>query len=294
MPSQSNSNIQYDLFLSYSQSYNASDATDADQSTQYLIDNFHSFQWSKCFDNIYRIETGISAEEDLYLPSEASTNPMWVHGPNQQFLQSMNIIQKFHSSFMSRVRGGGGHYDYDYVVVMESDVLTIKSNWLDDLMEEAEQRDFCMLGSKYAGQAWDGFRSSLPLALQHHLNGNAVYNLHHPLFEFLLKQLWRERDTLYHAVPYDYRISQILVEGFLGVKPELPGGLLVDGASDAEAPRSQTEEFRKVWNRYGIVDGEATMRESEVIRNYVGSPLLPRHLKNLNASLIHGAIFWLG
>ena len=278
--------MEFDLFLSYSQSYdgNNTSALDADKSTQFLIDNFQSFPWSKCFQNVYRIETNTPEDQDLYLPSEMD-NPLWVNGPNQQFVKSMNIIQDFH------VPDSHTRQVYDYVFVMESDVLPIKVNWLKNLMEEAQQKDFCMLGSKYAGEAWNGFRSSLPLALQHHLNGNSVYNLRHPLMKFLLKQLLKEKDTIYNSVPYDYRIAQILVEGFLGVEPALPAAstnVRHHGLHDD----AEIKYFRRMWNRYGMADGEAVMIESKVIKNYVGSPLLPRHIKTMEASLIHGAMLY--
>ena len=101
----------------------------------------------------------------------------------------------------------------DAVFVMEADVVPVQHYWLDTLIDEAEESPFVILGSKYDGDSWDSFRSSLSLALQHHINGNAIYNTTHPLFQHLLSQLQIEVDTPYHAIPYDYRISQILVEG---------------------------------------------------------------------------------
>ena len=50
---------------------------------------------------------------------------------------------------------------------------------------------------------WDSFRSSLPFALQHHINGNAVYNLSHPLLPLMLDQLEEETSQPLHAVPYE-------------------------------------------------------------------------------------------
>ena len=292
--------IQYDLFLSYSQAYNGTDeaARKADQSTQYLMDNFKSFPWSACFQNVYRIETNIPKNEDLYLPAEKD-NPLWVNGPNQQFLRGMEIIKHHHHQVSGQEVGNDvdtSPASYDYVVVMESDVMPIKPNWLVDLIREANEKEFCMLGSKYAGDAWDLFRSSLPLALQHHLNGNAVYNLRHPLMQFLLKQLREERGTIYKAVPYDYRISQILVQGFLGVEPELPLGIMSkkDLALETRDDKDRTRKFKNMWNEYGTVDGESVMRESKVIQNFVGSALLPRQLNAMEASLVHGAMLYSG
>lgn len=292
--------VQYDLFLSYSQAYNGTDeaAREADQSTRYLMDDFHSFPWAKCFHNVYRIQTNIPKEQDLYRPSETD-NVWWVNGPNQQFLKGMDIIRHHHHHHRSSEHDFGIDLDstpYDYAVVIESDVVPVKPNWLVDLIREASEKEFCMLGSKYAGVAWDGFRSSLPIALQHHLNGNAVYNLQHPLMKFLLKQLWEERETIYNAVPYDYRISQILVQGFLGEGPELPKQIMSkeDLALELRDNKDRMRKFKQMWETYGIVNGEAVMRESKVIQNFVGSPLLPRQLKTIGASLVHGAVFYCG
>ena len=311
-------NIQYDLFLSYSQSYNTSDT--ADKATRYLIDNFESFPWSRCFRSISRLQIFIPPEEDLYQPAESDTNLMWVHGPNRQFVRSMEIIQNMTLSDESHCQRDNGcdekQHLYSYALLIENDVQPIRSYWLDNMMEEAHQRgNFAILGSKYVGLGWRDFRSSLPLALQHHINGNALYNMRHPLFRFLLWQLKVEEEelTVYHAVPYDYRMSQILVEGFLGVEPDLPSQILTEWKKgkkeqisltdhngvenlkiNARGLPSQTEEFRAIWGKYGTVNGEATVKESKVIKNYAGSNLLPRDLEEMDASLIHGAQIFAG
>ena len=59
---------------------------------------------------------------------------MWVHGPNQQFVNSMAQIS------------GGEFGNYDAVMVMERDVVPVQEYWLDSLLEEAEQESFMILG----------------------------------------------------------------------------------------------------------------------------------------------------
>ena len=88
---------------------------------------------------------------------------MWVHGPNQQFDIGM--------------------------FVMENNAIPTRQYWVDSLLADAEKYPFMILGSKYDGNSCDEFRSKLPLSLQHHLNGNAVYNTTRPILKKILNQL---------------------------------------------------------------------------------------------------------
>ncbi len=281
---------EFHIILSYSQSYNASFA--ADWSTSYLIENFNSFKWSQgCISSIQRIETNIPPGEDLYNPSEAGSNRMWVNGPNSQFIDSIDIVQTL----------AIGEDTFDYIILMESDVAPVQQYWLDTLMDEVTQEisdngEFAILGSEYVGRAWDEFRSSLPLPLLHHINGNAVYNLRHPLVQFILQQLWneRERREVYHGISYDYRISQILLEGFLGITPNLPGGVVKQWKLEhaGQEVRNNKNDFGEAWRKYGVIDGAMSIRRSKVIQNFSGTNLLRRHVEESGASLIHGANFY--
>jgi len=278
---------QYEIhiILSYSQSYSSSTA--ADNSTTYLIENFQNYAWSrKCISSIRRIETGIPPGEDLYNPAEAGSNRMWVNGPNLQFLNSIEAIQ---------AEEGGS---FDYVVLMESDVIPVRHFWLDILLNEISLESesaggFAIIGSKFAGTAWDSFRSNLPLALLNHMNGNAVYNLRHPLFHFLLIHLRKEqsRSEAHHSIPYDYRISQILLEGFLGEKPDLAPAIVDQWKIDNGKTEitNNKKEFRSAWDSFGVYNGVASVRESKVIKNFSGCNLLQRHIDESESSLIHGA-----
>jgi len=274
--------VLVDVFLSYSQTFES--YKPAIDHVRSIIDgfaaNYNASGWEQCIRSIKRIECDIDPQMDIYAVHEAHTNRMWVHGPNQQFVKSMDMI----------LGGEFGHYDA--VFVMESDVSPVRQYWLDSLLEDAERDPFMILGSKYLGDSWNEFRSSLPLSLQHHMNGNAVYNATHPFLKELLNQLQLEEDTPYHAVPYDYRISQILVEGMLGILPEIPPDI-VDNWSKSKGLELErnTKKFRALWDTYGNKNGKTgstIVRESQVIANYAGTNLLPQHRESIGASLVHG------
>jgi hypothetical protein len=67
--------------------------------------------------------------------------------------------------------------------------------------------------SQYDGDKWDNFNEKIPISLLHHTNGNAIYNTSHPLLERLVGQLEVEAPCPYNSIPYDYRMSQMWVEG---------------------------------------------------------------------------------
>ena len=69
--------------------------------------------------------------------------------------------------------------------------------------------------SQYDGDKWDNFYEKIPISLLHHTNGNAIYNTSHPLLERLVGQLEVEAPCPYNSIPYDYRMSQMWVEGTL-------------------------------------------------------------------------------
>ena len=118
-----------------------------------------------------------------------------------------------------------------------------------------------------------------------------MYNLTHPLLRKILSQLREESITPYNTVPYDYRISQILVEGMLGVKPDLPGTLVQNWEQETGMKlKDNSKRFHRWWNEYG---SGKPVRESTVIANYASTNLLPHHLEEEKASLIHGAKHYL-
>ncbi len=118
-----------------------------------------------------------------------------------------------------------------------------------------------------------------------------MYNMTHPLTRKILMQLREESDTPYRAIPYDYRISQMLIEGMLGVKPDLPEMVVQKWEEKTGRNlKSYSKRFHRWWNKY---DEGKLIRESKVIANYASTNLLPHHLQEETASLIHGAKHYL-
>ena len=111
-----------------------------------------------------------------------------VSGPNEQFIRSIRQLQSMKKN-------------YDAVFVMEADARPWKGLWLDRIVEEVtEKRPFSILGSENHGMVWKQNRNSMPIALQHHLTGNSVFNLTDPFFNRFVNELEAERETFYHAI----------------------------------------------------------------------------------------------
>ena len=54
-----------------------------------------------------------------------------------------------------------------------------------------------------------------------HTNGNGIYNTSHPLLDRLVGQLEVEAPCPYNSIPYDYRMSQMWIEGTMGIGKNL-------------------------------------------------------------------------
>ena len=65
-------------------------------------------------------------------------------------------------------------------------------------------------------------------SLRRHITGNGIYNTSHPLLERLTGQLEVEAPCPYNSIPYDYRMSQMWVEGTLGIVPELAPKIMLN------------------------------------------------------------------
>ena len=139
--------------------------------------------------------------------------------------------------------------------------------------------------SKYSGDKWDSFYDQLPLSLVSHINGNAIYNISHPLLTILVNRLEEEANTPYNAIPYDYRISQIMVETETGIIPEIP-------------EKIWNEQKENGWEKYLkpieiFVDSvekfipENPLKETKLIANYAATYVLSSHIGN--EVIIHGA-----
>jgi hypothetical protein len=93
---------------------------------------------------------------------------------------------------------------------MEPDSVPLQRFWLDRLRKEIEERrPFAVLGSKYRGDNWYDFIRDLEIPLLNHFNGNAIYNISHPLMNLMLGQLEIEADQMYNFIPFDLRMSQV-------------------------------------------------------------------------------------
>eukprot|EP00978_Attheya_sp_CCMP212_P036454 scaffold165419_cov54-Attheya_sp.AAC.5 len=186
---------QVDLFLVFSQNIEKSPiANDAIGKVTQIFEQTHG--WNSCFHSVTAIGVDIPAHLDIYEPAQQSTNPLWVNGPNSQFIKTLRHVQQEGS--------------YETMFLMEGDTVPVKPYWMDKLLVDIEeQRPFAILGSKYKGDKWDGFLDQLPAPLINHINGNAIYNVSSPWMDSIASQLEKESTTDLNAVPYDYRISQI-------------------------------------------------------------------------------------
>ena len=96
--------------------------------------------------------------------------------------------------------------------LMEHDSVPIKRDWLTKITNAAIKAvPFSVLGSEYLGPNWLGFRESLPPALRHHLNGNALYNTSHPVLNKLVS-IMRAADELEVHPSFDVWMPTLLLE----------------------------------------------------------------------------------
>lgn len=127
--------VSADLFLSFSQTY-ANDKR-AIESVDIFIQNFYSgeYQWSKCFRNVYAVETNIEEDRDNFIPPMEEYLADWINGPNRQFERGFRLIQS------------GRWGDYESLYLMEWDSIPIRANWLPALLDDMEtKRPFAILG----------------------------------------------------------------------------------------------------------------------------------------------------
>ena len=205
-----------------------------------------------------------AAQEELY---------SWVNGPNRQYEAGFRIIQS------------GEWGDYDGFYLMEGDSVPVKSYWLDVILGEINAyRPFAVLGAQYDGDKWDAFYESIPISLLHHTNGNGIYNTSHPLLERLTGQLEVEAPCPYNSIPYDYRMSQMWVEGTLGIVPKLAPKIMLNEEGEIITLSDNLPMFTKWANRW---KDENPYKFTKAIHNYAATNLIPRHLGP--EYVIHGA-----
>ena len=104
------------------------------------------------------------------------------------------------------------------------------------------------------------------------------------MLELLVNQLEIEAPTPYNAIPYDYRISQIIVEGALGIVPEITPKILENEDGKAIRLSNNTETFARWWKEY---KHDVPFKETPVIQNFAATNIIPRHIGP--EYIIHGA-----
>jgi len=261
-----------DLFLFYSQTFSENEV--AMHAVDEIMTEFYSVGgWSRCFDNIYAVEANIPKELDLYIPAAQEELYSWVNGPNRQYEAGFRIIQS------------GEWGDYDGFYLMEGDSVPVKNYWLDVILGEINAyRPFAVLGAQYDGDKWDAFYEDIPISLLHHTNGNGIYNTSHPLLERLTGQLEVEAPCPYNSIPYDYRMSQMWVEGTLGIVPQLAPKIMLNNEGENITLSDNLAMFSKWANEW---KHEEPYRFTKAIHNYAATNLIPRHLGP--EYVIHGA-----
>lgn len=114
-----------------------------------------------------------------------------------------------------------------------------------------------------------------------HINGNAIYNLTHPLFLGVLAQLESEASTVANSIPYDYRIAQIVVEVDYGVEASF-----VRFDADTPPVLPLPSRFTSWAKRYNSSD---LITETVLIGNYASTDVVPEFFRYQGA-VVHGAI----
>eukprot|EP00581_Thalassiosira_minuscula_P002176 CAMPEP_0183743102 /NCGR_PEP_ID=MMETSP0737-20130205/65044_1 /TAXON_ID=385413 /ORGANISM="Thalassiosira miniscula, Strain CCMP1093" /LENGTH=550 /DNA_ID=CAMNT_0025978707 /DNA_START=198 /DNA_END=1851 /DNA_ORIENTATION=+ len=241
-----------------------------------------------CIKSVDIFFAGLTVEEDTYSSYFAELGGVlnWVNGPNRQFERVFRYVQS--------------QTKYDLWYLMEPDVFPQKNYWLDNLLEEITvAQPFAILGAKYLGfrTTRGEFRKVKNLLALHHINGNAVYNVTDPLLlnmisEFeneadtvdapsingnavynvtdplLLKMISEfedEADTVFNAIPYDVRLSQMMIEGGTGVAH--PPALLSKKGYKRVLP-SKLDKLTGWYNEHAsIYAPDDPVKESNVMSN---------------------------
>jgi hypothetical protein len=133
--------------------------------------------------------------------------------------------------------------------------------------------------SKYRGSKWESLQDQVPWSLLNHINGNAFYNLTHPLLQAIVQQLENESGTAANSIPYDYRISQMVEEVQTGQEP---GFFFAENSTEA---LRLPDHFVDVMKQYDL---EQVIRETPRIGDYASTNILTLQLRPEEV-VIHGA-----
>jgi hypothetical protein len=111
------------------------------------------------------------------------------------------------------------------------------------------------------------------------MNGNAIYNLSHPVLDRLVTELEEEALTVANSIPYDYRISQIVEEVKTGTKPSFPVY-----SEDDPTPALSYDfiDWMRTFDLAGII------KETPLIGNYASTNMVPAYFDTREV-VVHGA-----
>jgi len=272
---------QVDLFISFSRTLDRSEHPGDVEALEKLKSKFEAHGgWNNCVSRLHVIEIDIAPEMDIYEKADEQKNPMWVNGPNEQFRKTLREIMTMTRSDQQ----GREVAEYEIVYNMEADARPNKWGWLDSIQKEIkEEAPFAILGSKYKGHSWDSYKDDLPLALKEHINGNAAYNLTHPLMQAILDELDAEAGTYFNAIPFDYRISQMITEGSTGTDSPFPFPSMSDENGGPIVLPDKMQMFQGWWEKWGSED---PYKKSMVIANLAATNFLPHDLGD--EPIVHG------
>lgn len=117
----------------------------------------------------------LDPEIDIYIREKTGIPPTehgLLSGPNEMFFRLVLAMEK----------------DYEAGFLMEVDCVPVKPGWCRRFVEVAkETTDPWVIGSRYHGWSW------LPVPIQDHINGNAIYRFGDPAFQAFVEQVWIPR-----------------------------------------------------------------------------------------------------
>jgi hypothetical protein len=151
--------------------------------------------------------------------------------------------------------------------------------------------------SRYHGYKWHDFEEKLPLPLLHHINGNAIYNVSHPLMQLMLEQLSLEASGLWNMIPFDLRMGQMWLEGTLQVAEDmLPSSWNGTALAEGSTWGDNTAKFEGWWKQHGMHYHSGggkmmtipAMQESSLIKNYAATNMLKEYFEGTE-TITHGA-----
>ena len=230
--------------------------------------------WSGCVSTVELSFANITKEEDSYGDyfSRPGGYRNWVNGPNRQFERLFRYIQSER---------------FDVWYLMEPDSYPRRNFWLDSLVNEIRTAaPFAILGSKYDGEAWNYFHNQLSTDVLHHINGNGVYNVTDPMLLEMMSELEAEAKTIFNAVPFDLRLSQMMFEGASGK----PCPFMFNSKKHNVILPDKSAKFVQLWEDHGG-SSYGPVKESHVITNRGSHVYMPQDLDEY--ILVHGKKIYL-